>query len=98
MTVASQYSPGPRRGDGLGKSTVGIVGAVVAVMTSLVTYTVTVTMLYAEIRQDIAILQDRRQADQSLHAQQHQALSERIAELQRQMERQLERRSGRTLE
>ena len=84
--TVSSYSPGPgRNGSAFEKRVVVIVGAALTVITSLVTYTVTVTRLYAEIRQDIAILQDRRLADQQLHELQHMALYERIAELQRQL-------------
>ena len=87
MTVPA-YSPGPRRGtgDGFDRRVVVLVGSLLTVATSLVTYTVTVTMLYAGIQQDIAILQERRQTDQQLHELQHKALYERIAELQRQLE------------
>ena len=98
-TAIAPYSPGPpRRSDGsLDKRWLMVAGTIVTIATSVVTYTVTVTLLYAEIRSDAALLMQRVEFIEQIHEREHMSTRQRIDAMDawsKQIQQQLDR-SGR---
>ena len=87
-SVIPTYSPGPPRlANGAHKQRLVLVSIALTLATSIATYTATVTLLYADIRRDHALLQQTVEFNKRLADQEHTTLRQQIEQLRQALDR-----------